>query len=268
MSQPAPAPVCLLQWQSAGGGGRGGWALTAAGVALLESEAIADRRVCIIAFTGQQRIGKSALASCIAALWQIEDGEHEAAASDSSVQADFPLSHGFRMASQSAPETRGIWALLCPRLRQGACVLLLDCEGAFDPAQRANTSTQIATLATLIASTLVHNTVAVIDQRDVEHIKSATGVRANHGDINFDCKESAHLCSLLCWFVLWQCGGELVREVDTKCVPFHGTPARLLAELIAVSPAALGGAGLCSAVNTRFRRRVLGKHPGPAAGWK
>ncbi|XP_021239709.1 guanylate-binding protein 1-like [Numida meleagris] len=83
---------------------------------------------------------------------------------------------GFPLGPTVHAETKGIWMWCVPHPRRpGVMLLLLDTEGLGDPNKDDDDSDAwIFTLALLLSSTLVYNSVGTIDQRALEQLRLVT----------------------------------------------------------------------------------------------
>ncbi|POI18718.1 hypothetical protein CIB84_017538, partial [Bambusicola thoracicus] len=83
---------------------------------------------------------------------------------------------GFPLGATVFAETKGIWMWCLPHPRQpGVMLVLLDTEGLGDPKKDDDHSDAwIFTLALLLSSTLVYNSIGTIDQRALEQLRLVT----------------------------------------------------------------------------------------------
>ncbi|XP_042747768.1 guanylate-binding protein 1-like [Lagopus leucura] len=83
---------------------------------------------------------------------------------------------GFPLGPTVHAETKGIWMWCLPHpRRQGVTLVLLDTEGLGDPKKDDDDSDAwIFTLAVLLSSTLVYNSIGTIDQRALEQLRLVT----------------------------------------------------------------------------------------------
>jgi Guanylate-binding protein, N-terminal domain len=109
-------------------------------------------RIAIIAVTGPFHSGKSFLLNSLAGRTDV-----------------------FTVGADKSPETTGIWlARTDRRARNGAEIWLMDCEGFFGPRVRGEYDAKIFTLAALLSSHLVYNSVKTVQQNDVNLIERVT----------------------------------------------------------------------------------------------
>ncbi|XP_040502441.1 guanylate-binding protein 1-like [Gallus gallus] len=141
---PMPAPLCLVTNKD------GVLALNPAALAVLQEVA---QPMVVVAITGPYRTGKSFLMNRLA-----------------------QKRTGFPLGPTVYAETKGIWMWCLPHPRQPRVTLvLLDTEGLGDPSKNDNHSDAwIFTLALLLSSTLVYNSVGTIDQRALEQLRLVT----------------------------------------------------------------------------------------------
>uniref|UniRef100_A0A8V1AFG2 Guanylate binding protein n=1 Tax=Gallus gallus TaxID=9031 RepID=A0A8V1AFG2_CHICK len=141
---PMPAPLCLVTNKD------GVLALNPAALAVLHS---VTQPVVVVAIAGLYRTGKSFLMNQLA-----------------------QKRTGFPLGPTVYAETKGIWMWCLPHPRQPRVTLvLLDTEGLGDPNKDDDHSDAwIFTLALLLSSTLVYNSIGTIDQRALEQLRLVT----------------------------------------------------------------------------------------------
>ncbi|XP_048813331.1 guanylate-binding protein 1-like isoform X2 [Lagopus muta] len=141
---PMPAPLCLVTNKDS--------------VLSLDRRALAVLRsvtqpLVVVAIAGLYRTGKSYLMNQLA-----------------------QKRTGFPLGPTVHAETKGIWMWCLPHpRRQGVTLVLLDTEGLGDPKKDDDDSDAwIFTLAVLLSSTLVYNSIGTIDQRALEQLRLVT----------------------------------------------------------------------------------------------
>uniref|UniRef100_A0A803XVQ0 GB1/RHD3-type G domain-containing protein n=1 Tax=Meleagris gallopavo TaxID=9103 RepID=A0A803XVQ0_MELGA len=141
---PMPAPLCLVTNKDD--------VLSLNPVALAVLRSVTQPLV-VVAIAGLYRTGKSFLMNQLA-----------------QKRTGFPLGPTVRA------ETKGIWMWCLPHPRQqGVTLVLLDTEGLGDPNKDDDDSdTWIFTLALLLSSTLVYNSIGTIDQQALEQLRLVT----------------------------------------------------------------------------------------------
>lgn len=186
---PMPAPLCLVTNKD------GVLALNPAALAVLHS---VTQPVVVVAIAGLYRTGKSFLMNQLA---QKRTGEQRGKPHPFWVTfcgiSDSSLSKGFPLGPTVYAETKGIWMWCLPHPRQPRVTLvLLDTEGLGDPNKVSagvggprqpieaelpvtqicvqdddHSDAWIFTLALLLSSTLVYNSIGTIDQRALEQLR-------------------------------------------------------------------------------------------------
>ncbi|XP_078522689.1 guanylate-binding protein 1-like [Lissotriton helveticus] len=145
-----PAPVCLIE-------------NTAEGELVLKQEAIEilnkiTQPVVVVAIVGRYRTGKSYLINKLA-------GKNK----------------GFSLGSSIQTHTKGIWMWCLPHPQKSKHTLvLLDTEGLGDVEKgNANNDTSIFSMAILLSSVFVYNSIGTIDQRTLDQLHYVTEL-SNH----------------------------------------------------------------------------------------
>ncbi|KAJ8601517.1 hypothetical protein CTAYLR_006730 [Chrysophaeum taylorii] len=160
------------------GGGANGWSISTVAETLGVVSRI-EERVCVVAVTGPYRSGKSSLLN-----W-LRSG-HE--------------SEGFAVGHEVERCTRGIWVWgrpLATRASDGRriAVLLVDTEGfgGLGDVDDAYDAT-IFTLASLLASTLIYNSLGTLDERAIASLGFCANlsrrVRLSSGDEEFETRQA------------------------------------------------------------------------------
>ncbi|XP_019353188.2 guanylate-binding protein 1 isoform X2 [Alligator mississippiensis] len=145
LQTPMPAPICLIENSPAGG-------LQVNREALAQLQA-GSQPVVVVAIVGLYRTGKSYLMNQLAS-----------------------RRTGFSLGSTIQSHTKGIWMWCVPHPRRpGHTLVLLDTEGLGDVEKGdAKNDTWIFALAVLLSSTLVYNSLGMIDQRAMEQLHYVT----------------------------------------------------------------------------------------------
>uniref|UniRef100_A0A7M4F069 Guanylate-binding protein 1-like n=1 Tax=Crocodylus porosus TaxID=8502 RepID=A0A7M4F069_CROPO len=145
LQTPMPAPVCLIENSPAGG-------LQVNREALAQLQA-GSQPVVVVAIVGLYRTGKSYLMNRLAS-----------------------KRTGFSLGSTIQSHTKGIWMWCVPHPRQpGHTLVLLDTEGLGDVEKGdAKNDTWIFALAVLLSSTLIYNSLGVIDQCAMDQLHYVT----------------------------------------------------------------------------------------------
>ncbi|XP_052535287.1 guanylate-binding protein 1-like isoform X1 [Tympanuchus pallidicinctus] len=165
---PMPAPLCLVTNKDSV------LSLDRTALAVLRS---VTQPLVVVAIAGLYRTGKSFLMNQLAQKRTGEQrGKPHAFAGASCGISDSSLPTGFPLGPTVHAETKGIWMWCLPHpRRQGVTLVLLDTEGLGDPKKDDDDSDAwIFTLAVLLSSTLVYNSIGTIDQRALEQLQLVT----------------------------------------------------------------------------------------------
>ncbi|XP_040502437.1 guanylate-binding protein 1-like [Gallus gallus] len=175
---PMPAPLCLVTNKD------GVLALNPAALAVLQEVA---QPMVVVAIAGPYRTGKSFLMNRLA-----------------------QKRTGFPLGPTVQAETKGIWMWCLQHPRQpGVTLVLLDTEGLGDPKKGdSHNDAWIFTLALLLSSTLVYNSIDTIDQKALDHLELVTQLselirvrdRDKDGNNSVEREDEAEDCEFVGYF--------------------------------------------------------------------